>query len=224
VQSPTEFLLNIYQLLLAHFGHRGWWPGNSQTEIIIGAVLTQAVSWNNVEKAMANLNDSNNLSFQRLLLINTEELAELIRPALYHRQKARKLKELAGFLDKCYQNDLDLMFAKPTNILRQELLGVWGIGPETADSILLYAGNKTIFVVDAYTKRIFFRLGLTREDISYEELQGFIHSHLEPKVALFNDFHAQIVELGKQYCKKKKPLCVKCPLTTCCKYSQSFAG
>lgn len=212
-------LMEIYQVLLDYFGPRGWWPGESRQEIIIGAVLTQAVSWKNVEKAIVNLKQAGVLDFEVLANLEDARLAELIRPALYHRQKAKKLKLLTSFIIEQFGGNLDLMFKQPADILRPQLLAVWGIGPETADSILLYAGNQLVFVVDAYTKRIFARLGLVDEDISYYQLQNFIQGQVIPQVEIYNEFHALLVALGARICKKTAPLCEKCPISNFCKYS-----
>lgn len=218
----TKSLMEIYDILLEHFGPRGWWPGDSQLEIILGAVLTQAVAWKNVEKAIYNLKTAELMSLDCLNDVPEDVLADLIRPALYNRQKARKIKELVKFISYQYNLSLDTMFNMPLTDLRKELLGVWGIGPETADSILLYAGNYRIFVIDAYTRRIFYRLGKVREGITYSEMQDFMHQYVIPEVAIYNEYHALLVALGAKYCKKNRPLCSSCPLSKCCKYLYSL--
>jgi len=205
-------------LLFDHFGSRGWWPGDSKLEIMLGAVLTQAVAWKNVEKAIYNLKKTGLLDYNRLVEARVDELADLIKPALYHRQKAKKIKALVDFIAEEYGGDLDLMFADSLVQLRAKLLTVWGIGPETADSILLYAGNYKIFVVDTYTRRIFSRLGLIREDIAYDELQGFLHEYVVPDVKIYNEYHALLVALGSSYCRKSVPVCGKCPVSVYCQY------
>ena len=212
----TRVLMEIYHALLNHFGHRNWWPGDTRMEIMLGAILTQAVSWKNVERAIANIKERDLLDLAKLKTVDQEELAELIKPALYHRQKARKIKELINFIVTNYEGNLDSMFKEPLGTLRDQLLQVWGIGPETADSILLYAGGKRVFVVDAYTRRVFYRLGLVEEDITYAELQQLMETHLPPQIAIYNDYHAQIVALGANYCKKTKPICNKCPIAAWC--------
>ncbi|MGI6453507.1 MAG: endonuclease III domain-containing protein [Syntrophomonadaceae bacterium] len=212
----TRVLMEIYHALLNHFGHRNWWPGDTRMEIMLGAILTQAVSWKNVERAIANIKERDLLDLAKLKTVDQEELAELIKPALYHRQKARKIKELINFIVTNYEGNLDSMFKEPLGTLRDQLLQVWGIGPETADSILLYAGGKRVFVVDAYTRRVFYRLGLVEEDITYAELQQLMETHLPPQIEIYNDYHAQIVALGASYCKKNKPLCNKCPIAAWC--------
>ncbi|NLO20542.1 MAG: endonuclease III domain-containing protein [Syntrophomonadaceae bacterium] len=206
----------IYKNLYEHYGPRGWWPADSQLEVIIGAILTQAVAWKNVEKAIENLKGEGLLGYQDLLDLPESKLADLIKPALYNRQKAKKIKAMLGFIELQYQGQLESMFQTPLEVLRSQLLGVWGIGPETADSILLYAGHKAIFVVDTYTKRIFYRLGLVEENISYAEMQDYIQAHLARQVELYNEFHALLVALGAECCHKKRPQCLKCPLKNCC--------
>lgn len=181
--------------------------------------MTQAVAWKNVEKAIANLKRAEVLDIDILHSIDENELAVLIRPALYHRQKAKKIKAIIAFIYREYQGDLELMMSDDLQDLRIKLLSVWGIGPETADSILLYACQKKIFVVDAYTLRIFSRLGLLDKKSRYDEVQNFMQRHLPPKLDLYNEYHALIVALGAGYCRKEKPLCSKCPISVNCKYS-----
>lgn len=218
MQQNQDTLMQIYQCLLGHFGPRGWWPGESRLEIIIGAVLTQAVAWRNVKSAIDNLQAAQLIDINAILDIDEEALAEYIRPALYHRQKAKKLKATANYIVDKYHGDLDLMFQEPLPKLREGLLRVWGIGPETADSILLYAGDKLIFVVDAYTKRIFSRLGMVDENISYQEMQDFMEHNVPPDLYIYNEYHALLVGLGARYCKKSKPRCGECPILNFCKY------
>ena len=218
MQSTQETLMQIYQTLLEHFGSRGWWPADSRLEVIFGAVLTQAVAWKNVTRAIGNLKSAHLIDITAILNINEEDLAQYIKPALYHRQKARKLKALMTFIATEYNGDLDLMFTEPLPLLRKKLLAVWGIGPETADSILLYAGDKTIFVVDTYTKRIFYRLGMVDENISYQEMQEYLQHHVPSDSYIYNEYHALLVGLGANYCKKSRPLCNQCPLLKFCKY------
>lgn len=217
MQPTRENIMQIYDILLGHFGPRGWWPGDSRLEIIIGAVLTQAVAWSNVKKAIDNLKSAQLIDINAILDIDEEILAKHIRPALYHRQKAKKLKAVMTYIGSLYHGDLNLMFKAPLPQLREELLAVWGIGPETADSILLYAGDKLIFVVDAYTKRIFYRLGLTDENISYQEMQDFMQHYVPPDLYIYNEYHALLVGLGASYCKKSKTRCGECPLLNFCK-------
>ncbi len=218
MNDDTRWLMEIYEALLNYFGPRGWWPGETRLEIMVGAVLTQAVAWKNVTRAIDNLKADGLLDLQKLVEVPEEVLAETIRPALYHRQKAKKIKALVGYIVERYSGNLDEMFIQPLPELRQELLVIWGIGPETADSILLYAGNKNIFVIDAYTRRIFSRLGLVSEKISYHDLQQFMQERIPSDTKLYNEYHALLVGLGAHLCKKENPGCPACPLGKWCNY------
>ncbi len=203
--------MQIYDKLYKEFGPRHWWPADSDFEIIIGAILTQNTSWVNVEKAIANLKKRNLLNPKKLYKINTKILAQLIKPSGYYNIKAKRLKSFAEFLFKNYNGSLKNMFSRPWQELRSQLLEVNGIGPETADSILLYAGNKPVFVVDAYTKRIFSRHNFVDPAAKYGELQHIFMKNLPHDHKIFNEYHALIVELGKNICKKK-PGCRICPI------------
>lgn len=209
-------LMEIYEVLLEHFGHRGWWPGDSRFEIVIGAILTQAVSWKNVEKTILALKAADLFTEEKILAVSPETLADTIRPALYHRQKARKLQVAMDYIRSRYDCNYDLMFSEPLPELRNALLSLWGIGAETADSILLYAGNYQVFVVDSYTRRIFYRLGMVDENISYKQMQGFMVNHVTVDTAVYNEYHALLVALGANYCKKTRPDCLHCPLDQFC--------
>jgi len=211
-RGKAKALLKIYKLLYERFGPRHWWPGDTRLEIIIGAILTQNTAWANVEKAIANLKNARLLKVKGLSRVPKKRLAGLIRPAGYYNIKSQRIKNFLGFLNTAYGGDIKRMLSTETRRLRTELLEVKGIGPETADSILLYAGEKPAFVVDAYTKRIFSRHGFIQGDASYEAVQAIFLSNLPKDVRLFNEFHALIVELGKELCKSKKPLCNKCPI------------
>lgn len=208
----TNTLLNIYKLLYENFGPRHWWPGDTRFEIIIGAVLTQNTAWGNVERAIRNLKKKKVLNVKELSQISERKLAKLIKPAGYYNIKSKRVKNFLHFLNTAYNGSIDSMFKTETEKLRKGLLNVKGIGPETADSILLYAGQRPVFVVDAYTKRIFSRHGYIREDADYVEAQNLFLKNLPVDVQLFNEFHALIVELGKNLCKSKKPLCTDCPI------------
>ncbi len=210
-------LLQIYDILLKAFGPQHWWPGDTPIEVVVGAILTQNTNWTNVEKAIRNLKAAGLLDApsrwgaHALRRVPIEKLAELIRPAGYYNVKAQRLKSFFGWLDARYGGDLDRMFARHTSALRAELLEVRGVGPETADSMLLYAGQKLSFVVDAYTYRIFCRHQLIPADTTYDEIKEFFESRLPQDVQLYNEYHALIVAVGKRYCKPK-PLCDPCPL------------
>ncbi len=204
--------IKIYDRLLKEFGPQGWWPGESIFEIIIGAILTQNTAWGNVEKAINNLKQHNLLTPPELHQISEKSLARWIRPAGYFNIKATRIKNFLQFLFSQHQGDLLQLGELKLSVLREKLLTVNGIGPETADSILLYAFGKPIFVVDAYTRRIFSRHKFISEKASYPEIQQLFMTNLPQDVGLFNEFHALIVHLGKNFCQRK-PRCGKCPLS-----------
>ncbi|MDO9577484.1 MAG: hypothetical protein Q7J16_06325 [Candidatus Cloacimonadales bacterium] len=214
-------LIQIYQTLLTHFGHQNWWPAETKDEIIIGAILTQSISWQNVETAIQNLKRENLCSLEAIYHAKIETIAPLIRSTLYYNQKAKKLKNFTDILFAEFGGKLTKMFSLELKELRDKLLNIAGIGEETADSILLYVGEKPIFVVDAYTKRIFTRFGLIENDLDYQKVQDFFMENLPSDVALFQDFHAQIVRLGKEYCRKRNLKCGECPVNLNCIYSPS---
>ena len=215
----------IYELLFNRYGSQGWWPvtpvnscrtlekkplysvglknEKQKFEIIVGAILTQNTSWKNVERAIINLNEKNLVDAAKLNNIDEKELAKLIRPAGYYNQKAKKLKIFASYLADNYNKSLKRLFDKPMPALREELLNIYGIGPETADSIILYAAEKPIFVVDTYTRRIFSHLGLIKQDASYDDIQKLFMESLDHNPALFNEYHALIVEHAKIFYSKK---------------------
>ncbi len=204
-------LRDVFDRLLAAYGPQGWWPGESPFEVIVGAVLTQNTSWKNVEKAIANLRDSGVLSPQRLSALRHEELAELIQPAGYYRLKARRLMNLLNLLMTAYDGSLEAMFEADMSELREQLLSVNGIGPETADSILLYAAEIPTFVVDTYTARVLKRHAWIEAEADYHTIEDHFESHLEKDAALFNEFHALLVRVGNQHCRRQ-PKCEGCPL------------
>jgi endonuclease-3 related protein len=204
--------LKIYKLLYTEFGPRHWWPGDTKLEIIVGAILTQNAAWHNVEKAISNLKRARLLGVKRLSEVKRERLSKLIRASGYYNIKSLRIKNFLTFLNQRYAGNICRMFKVEPVHLRRELLDIKGIGPETADSILLYAGEKPAFVVDSYTKRIFSRHGYVEEDADYEQVQRLFLKNLPVDVGLFNEFHALIVELGKSLCKSKKPLCNRCPI------------
>ncbi len=205
-------LLELYRRLREHFGHRHWWPGDTPFEVAVGAILTQAVAWRNVEQAVAALREAGLLNALALAAFPEEALARLIRPARYPRQKARKLITFAAHLQGHHGGSIERMLTGPCGELRRELLALWGIGPETADSILLYAGGHPVFVVDAYTRRILHRLGWQPADAPYDRLQAFFQARLPRDPALYNDYHAQLVALGHRLCLARSPRCDGCPL------------
>ena len=205
-------LLSIYHTMHSALGNSDWWPGETSLEIMLGAILTQNTSWINVEKAINNLKNENLLTLPKIQALEEEALAELIRPAGFFRIKAKRIRALLAWIEESCGSDLEKLSAISTEQLREELLEVKGIGPETADAILLYALNRPSFVVDEYTRRIFSRHALVWEDISYFELREFFMDVLEPDTALFNEYHALIVRVGKTWCKRSKPLCDTCPL------------
>jgi len=213
LSSTGEHLMDMYTAMRDAFGHRNWWPGETPFEVCVGAVLTQNTAWKNVAKAIRNLTDRGVLDPFALYHMPLNDLAELVRPSGYYNIKARRLRNLVALLVEKYDGDLDALFALPVEALREELLSVRGVGKETADSIILYAAQKPIFVVDTYTKRVLQRHGIVDEDADYDAMQELFHLHLPQDVALYNDFHAQFVAVGHHYCKKK-PLCRQCPLST----------
>ena len=212
-QVPKR-LLKIYDRLFEHFGPQCWWPGETQLEICVGAILTQNTAWSNVEKAISNLKKEKYLKLNRLKVIKTKKLASLIKSSGYFNIKAERLKSFIDYFANHHKGIFKNLFKGELENIRHSLLSVKGIGPETADSILLYAGGIPIFVVDAYTKRIFSRLKLTAESATYDDVQSFFMKNLPKKTALYNEYHALIVMLGKHYCKPK-PVCDPCPLKKC---------
>ena len=206
-----QTLLDIYTRLYERYGPQHWWPGETPFEIIVGAILTQNTNWKNVEKAITNLKNAGCLTPEKLNGLPIGELAELIRPAGYFNVKAQRLKHFLDWLFEKHDGRLDSLEPLVQSALREQLLAVKGIGPETADSICLYAFEKPIFVVDTYTARIFGRHGMIEAPSGYEQIQEMFHGDLEHDAALFNEFHALIVQVGKEYCKPK-PACEGCPL------------
>jgi endonuclease-3 related protein len=206
-----EMLTEIYQLLYDAFGPQHWWPGETPFEIITGAILTQNTSWSNVEKAIANLKAAGCLSPEALHRIDLAKLAELIRPAGYFNVKAKRLKNFIDWLFDGYGGELANLKSVGTDRLREELLEVKGIGRETADSILLYALERPVFVVDAYTARITLRHRLIEPGADYEQLRQLFESNLLEDIRLFNEYHALLVRTGKEFCRPKAR-CSGCPL------------
>ncbi|WP_456325857.1 endonuclease III domain-containing protein [Desulfonauticus submarinus] len=210
--NKKDVLKLIYTKLFSALGPSHWWPGESPFEIAVGAILTQNTNWNNVEKAIHNLKQANLLNEQKLFSLPEEKLAFYIKPAGFFRLKTKRLKNFLHFLKKEANLTITNLKIYPLKELREKLLSVSGIGPETADSILLYALDKPIFVVDVYTKRMFSRHGLVPEETSYQEIQDLFMDNLDPNVQLFNEYHALIVRACKKWCLKNKPRCEECPL------------
>jgi endonuclease-3 related protein len=246
LSSAEDKIRQYYESLHQAWGPQHWWPAETRFEVIAGAYLTQNTAWTNVERALANLRHAKVLSVEGIRTIRLARLERLIRPSGYFRQKAKRLKTFVAFLDRQYDGDLDKLFSQPAETLREELLGLNGVGPETADSVLLYAGNHPVFVVDAYTRRILARHLLLPEKTDYEQIRQLFQRSLPPLVGkfaiqsseqrsasflgaahppsamstaqrdplaqIYNEMHGLIVGVGKQYCKKSKPVCEGCPL------------
>lgn len=237
---PEEKIVAIYSTLFQAWGRQHWWPAQSRFEVIVGAYLTQNTSWSNVEIAMRKLRSARVLTVKAIREIPLRDLEKLIRSSGYFRQKAARLKTFVKFLDQNFGGSITNMFAQPTNVLREQLLLLNGVGPETADSILLYAAQHPIFVIDAYTRRIAARHEIAPENVSYEELRSIFERALAdasalvgsvdtqgaaahppsrmsqaarpPLVQVFNDMHGLIVGVGKRYCLKSNPRCDDCLL------------
>jgi endonuclease III related protein len=227
----TIALKELYDILFTAFGNQHWWPvdaiyhrnqhSDPRFEIIIGAILTQNTAWTNVEKALANLKEHKALTIPSILRLQEKTLTTLLQPSGFFNQKAQRLRFITSHLHTQYQGDLKKFFTQETTAIRKELLSMPGIGPETADSILLYAGNHPVFVVDAYTKRICARLPIPVSSDSYDDIQCFFQQGLSTipekhKTSLYKEYHALLVALAKQHCWKKKPRCNDCPLNTLC--------
>ena len=212
--SKKQKLSFIYKRLYAYFGPQHWWPGDSAFEVMVGAILTQNTNWQNVEKAINNLKKHRLLELSKLHRLPEKKLASLIRPAGYYNIKAKRLKSFLRFLSENYRGSLRKMSSLDKQELRAKLLTVHGVGPETADSILLYAIKKPVFVVDAYTRRIFSRHGLVSDKADYHQIQKLFMQNLRNSVKLFNEYHALLVKLGKDFCLKNKPKCDICPLNS----------
>ncbi|MHC4180414.1 MAG: endonuclease III domain-containing protein [Planctomycetota bacterium] len=210
--AMTTILKKVYQRLFDALGPQHWWPGDSPFEVMVGAVLVQNTNWQNVKKAIDNLQQADLLDPHALYEVPTDELEELIRPSGYFRIKARRLHNLLEFFVGRYDGSIEAMFGTDLASLREELLGVGGIGPETADSILLYAGGLAVFVIDTYTHRVLARHGWIGFDADYHAIQDYFQGSLPEDPALYNEYHALLVRLGKDYCRKSSPRCEQCPL------------
>jgi len=219
VTRTAHTLTEMYEAMLAAHGHRGWWPSSAgadtpegKLEIAVGAILTQNTNWRNVQRAIGNLQTARVMSLGALNALPHEQLAELIRPAGYFNIKAKRLKNFLAHVVGAFGEDIAAFLDRPVGVLREELLSINGIGRETADSIILYAAGRPSFVVDAYTARILFRHHLIAPEDGYDEIQALFESSLPENAALWNDYHAQLVEVGKRFCRKSRPKCQGCPL------------
>ncbi len=217
-------LLGLFGKLLGHFGPLHWWPATSPFEVVVGAILTQNTAWRNVAAAIANLREAGCLTPQGIQGLQRQELENLIHPAGFFRQKADYLTTLVDCLQHRHGGDLDRWLAGNLELVRRELLQIRGIGPETADSILLYAGHRPTFVIDAYTRRLFARLGLLQGEEPYETIRTLFMTNLPQDPDLFNEFHALIVEECKTFCRKRTPLCPSCPLLGSCPHGLALAA
>ena len=215
-------LFEIYSRLLSTFGYRNWWPAETRDEVIIGAILTQSVSWKNVKIALSNLRYHDILTIKDINRADKQTIASLIKSTRFYNQKAIKLKNFTDFLFREYEGDLDNLFDHDTISIREQLIRVKGLGEETVDSILLYAGGKKIFVIDAYTKRVFSRLGIIGENWTYSKIQTYFLNNLKSNTEIYGDYHAQIVNLGHLLCRKTNPSCNQCPLEDLCRYRSSY--
>jgi len=211
----------IYQRLMDCYGPQHWWPSQQPFEVMVGAILTQATTWQNVEKAINRLKEAGVMSPELLRQLDLSEIGELIHSCGYYNAKAFKLRSLACWLGAYCHDNLDKLFTKDVDLLREQLLAVHGIGPETADSILLYAAEKPVFVIDAYTRRIIDRIGLKPERNRYNAYQSLFMDNLPPDTRLYNEYHALLVCLRKTRCRSTSPLCQECCLGDICQYSMN---
>lgn len=221
--SPNKQLFTIYQTLSDHFGPRHWWPAESPFEVVIGAILTQNTAWTNVEQAIRNLKRADALTIEKLSSLPIQQFEVLIKPSGFFRQKASRLQNLAKHLQKEWQSDLSAFCRGSLDDARERLLARPGIGPETADSILLYAAGRPSFVVDAYTRRTFGRLGFLHGREEYDEIRLWFMQSLPEQTDLYNEYHALIVQLAKSYCRKNKTLCLECPLNGACHFAKEYS-
>jgi endonuclease-3 related protein len=219
--SLPDRLLDVYHRMLRHYGPQHWWPADTPFEMMVGAVLTQAAAWSGVRRAISNLKAADAMSPEAVRRMSTDELATLVYPSVYHNSKALKLKALAEYLGTRFGDDAEAMSGEETEGLRNELLGVYGIGEETADDILLYAAGKPAFVIDSYTKRVFSRLGLVPEKESYAGYRAMFTASLPADRDMFAEYHALIVRHAREICKKR-PLCDGCCLWDVCPTGQAL--
>ena len=215
-KNPQVALNEVHDRLLEQHGPQNWWPADSPFEVMVGAVLVQSTAWANAVKAIDNLKSAHALSPAAIRRVSIDELEEFVRPSGFFRGKARRLKALCEYLGEKHSDDIDAMTVRPTQPLREELLTIYGIGPETADDILLYALGHPVFVVDAYTRRLFHRLGLSGAQTGYRELQAMFHESLSPyDTRIYNEYHALIVRHSTSICQPR-PRCSECSLDSLC--------
>jgi endonuclease-3 related protein len=210
--QPSPTLRRYYTTLLRQLGPQGWWPARTRLEVILGAILTQNTAWANAARAIARLRRAGFLSLRNLRRASFAEVETCIRPAGFYRQKAAAIRSFLDWLERACGGSLHKAFSRPPERLREEWLGLRGLGPETVDAILLYAGSKPFFVADAYTRRILARHGLVSPRAGYQAVQELVHRSLPPDPGMFNEFHALLVEVGKRYCRRHQALCEECPL------------
>ena len=211
-EDPRAPLEPYFEALLRAYGPQHWWPARTRLEVILGAILTQNTNWRNAARAVRRLKDAGLLRWSRLREASLVQLEACVRPAGFFRQKARAIRNFVDWLDRNYQGSLTALFTRPPADVRRELLALKGIGPETADAILLYAGRQPFFVADAYTRRVLARHGLISPRAGYAAAQEFLHQHVHRDPALLNEFHALLVEVGKRHCHREAPRCDRCPL------------
>lgn len=223
-KRTQERLMNIYNLMNESLGNRHWWPADTCEEVIFGAILVQSVAWSNTVKALDNLRNAHLLSFQCVHEANISDVELCVIPTRYYRMKAKKLKAFAAHVMHRYDGNLTVLMHQPMDALRIELLGIYGIGPETADDIVLYAAEQPSFVIDTFTKRIFHRLGICALDEPYEVLRGWFMRHLPDDVPLYNQYHALLDGVGHYFCATSKPKCGACPLQSICSYPKSVSS
>jgi endonuclease-3 related protein len=210
--QPWPTLRRYYTTLLRHLGPQGWWPARTRLEVILGAILTQNTAWTNAARALQTLRGASLLSMKRLSRASLAEIETCIRSAGFYRQKAAAIRSFLDWLDRTCDGSLHKAFSRPSDRLREELLALRGLGPETVDAILLYAGGKPYFVADTYTRRVLARHALVSPGARYAAVQQFVHHSLPSDPEMFNEFHALLVEVGKRYCRRNEALCGQCPL------------
>jgi len=210
--EKKNFVRKAYRILLKELGPQNWWPAQTKWEVVIGVILTQNTNWKNVERAIENLNSKGLIDIEKLANASLKDISEAIRPSGYYNQKAKKLKHISTYIKEKYNGNLENFYDKSLEGLRCELISIWGIGKESADSIILYSAEKPIFVVDTYTLRILKRHNVIDENTGYDEVQSLFMESLDKDVNVYNEYHALLVNIGKNYCTKNKPNCELCVL------------